>query len=245
MLEKISIAVPTKGRHDCVLTNVEGQILIVDKNEVGIYKEFNPNSEIIECPNFKSLSSKRNWILDKFKDVFMLDDDIVSVMRLYDSNEEVFLTPSNANKIIQDAYLRSLDLGLYLFGFNNSPQLVHFNSMKPFMFKGFINGCAMGIVSNPKLRFTEQTVAVEDYYINLLNAYHFRKNFIDKRFCFKQKDKGTFLEKGGQSTNRTLETEKQDSLYLRRMFGESIILKKERNKVEKSHQYQRQLNITI
>lgn len=245
MLGQISIAVPSKGRFDCVSTNVKNQILVVDKSETDLYKEFNPNFEILECPNFNNLALKRNWILDKFKNVFMLDDDIVSVHKLYDSEEDVFLNSEESNNIIQFAYQKALDLGIYLFGFNNSPQLVHFNAMKPFMFKGFINGCAMGVISNEKLKFTEKTIAVEDYYINLLNAYHFRINLIDKRFCFKQKDKKTFLEKGGQSTNRTLETEKQDSLFLRKTFGESIILKKERNKVEKSHQYQRQLNIKI
>lgn len=245
MCEKVSIAIPTKGRFDAVITNVKNQILIVDKSEIDIYREHNPDAEILECPNFNNLALKRNWILDKFKDVFMLDDDIIAVHKLYDSNEDVFLNPEESNKIIQDAYKRALDLEIHLFGFNNSPQLIHYNAMKPFMFKGFINGCAMGIISNEKIRFTDKTVAVEDYYINLLNAYHFRRNFIDKRFCFKQVDKKTFLEKGGQSTNRTLDTEKQDSMFLRRVFGESIILKKERNKVEKSHQYQRQLNITI
>lgn len=244
-LEQISIVIPTKGRWDSIITNIESQILIVDENEYELYKEFNPNAEICVCPNFNSLAKKRNWILDKFEDVFMLDDDIICVMNLTDSIDEKVLTPENAKKIIQWIYEKAIDLDIFLFGFNNSPEPIHFNAMKPLMFKGFINGSAIGLRKNDKLRFTEKTVAVEDYYINLLNAYLFRKNLIDKRFCFKQKDKSTFIQKGGQSKNRTLETEKRDSLFLRLMFGESIVIKKQRNLKEKSTQYQRQLNIRL
>jgi hypothetical protein len=245
MLEQISIVIPTKGRPDLISTNVESQILIVDKCEFELYKEHNPNSEICICPDFNSLALKRNWILDKFGDVFMLDDDIISVMNLTDNNEETFLSSVESKNRIQWIYEKAIDLNIYLFGFNNSPQLIHYNAMKPIMFKGFINGSAIGIRKNEKLRFTEKTIAVEDYYINLLNAYLFRKNLIDKRFCFKQKDKSTFISKGGQSKNRTLETEKRDSLFLRKMFGESIVIKKQRNLKEKSNEYQRQLNIRL
>lgn len=243
--EQISIVVPTKGRWGSTITNVDSQILIVDTNEFELYKDFNSKAEICVCPNFNSLAKKRNWILDKFGDVFMLDDDIISIMNLTDSEDETILTPEQAKNKIQWLYEKSIDLDVFLFGFNNSPEPVHFNAMKPLMFKGFINGSAIGLRKNEKLRFTENTVAVEDYYINLLNAYLFRRNLIDKRFCFKQKDKSTFIQNGGQSKNRTLETEKKDSLYLRKMFGESIIIKKQRNLKEKSTQYQRQLNIRL
>ena len=50
---------------------------------------------------------------------------------------------------------------------------------------------------------------------------------------------------GGQTGKRTLETEKFDTLYLKKMFGDSIQLKKEKNKTKQLHEYQRELRIKL
>lgn len=242
MSERLFIAVPTKGRAGMVTTNVPGQILVVDQSQREMYSELNRGAEIEVCPNFKSLAEKRNWIVDRFGHVFMLDDDIEKVIDMTTSKQ---ITPDLAKKRIVWLYELALELGISLFGFNNSPSPKHYNAMKPIVFKGFINGAAIGVIKNDKLRFTKETVAAEDYYINLINAYHFRRNLIDKRFCFKQNEAQTFVSPGGQSLNRTMETEKNDTFFLRKMFGESVILKNDIYTPDDSNPYARQLNIRL
>jgi len=242
--DKLSIVIPTKGRHDAVKTQVRNQILIVDKSEQDLYKS-NNECEIDVCPDFKSLSKKRNWILERFGNVFMIDDDIVTVERMQDGEQDYLLTPAEAELLIKKTADRAIDIGCYLFGFNNDANPAHYNAMKPFMLKGFINGCAMGLLEGGKLFFSEKVVAAEDYWINLLNAYKHRTCLIDKRYVFKQEAGSTFIKRGGQAANRTLETEKMDSLFLRSHFGESIQLKKKRYVTGKSTQYERSLNIRL
>ena len=242
--EKLSIVVPTKGRHDCVKTEVRNQILVVDSSEKELYENHN-ECEIEVCPDFKSLAKKRNWILTRFGNVFMLDDDIVTIERMQDGEEDYLLSPAEAEILIRKTADRAIDAGCYLFGFNNDANPAHYNAMKPIMLKGFINGCAMGVLRGGDLFFSERVVAAEDYWINLLNAYKHRICFIDKRYVFKQEAGSTFVKKGGQAGNRTLETEKRDSLFLRAHFGESIQLKKKRYVTGKSSQYERSLNIRL
>lgn len=242
MSDQLHIVIPTKSRPDSVLTNISGQILVVDESEKDLYHQENK----IICPNFSSLAKKRNWIIETFCDVFMVDDDIVSCQRLYEHEYKTFnLTPDEQRKIIENAYFQAKEIGAFLFGFNNDPAPVHFNAMKPFMLNGYINGSAIGIISGGKLRFSEKITAAESHYINLLNSHLNRFNFIDKRFCFKQEKDSTFKKNGGQQLNRTLETEKRDTLFLRLIFGEAVQLKKKKNKTLQIHEYQRQIKQKI
>lgn len=246
-LEKLHIVIPTKGRFKNILTKVEGQILIVDKSEVDQYRKYNQDSEIVECPEFTSLAKKRNWILDKFKNVFMIDDDIITVQRIYGGikGKDYILTPAEARQRIEACQIQAQQIGAFLYGFNNDPTPKHYNAMKPYMLTGYINGCAIGINSGGGLNYSQKTVGAEDHYINLLNAHKNRICFIDKRFAFKQERDSTFYKNGGQALNRTLEQEKRDCLFLRQVFGESVILKKQVNKTNAIHQYQRQLKIRL
>ena len=238
----VKIVVPTKGRADRVLTNVDGQILVVDKSEELEYRVHADTWEIEVCPDFNNLAAKRNWILDRFGDVFMLDDDVHRVFKFVGDSKD--LAPTEARQIIEQAHWQAKQLGVYLFGFNNSGIPAHYNAMKPLMPLGMINGCAMGIIAGGGLRFDPRFVAAEDHYMVLLNAYKHRRCFIDKRYHFNQRNHGTFCSPGGQSANRTLETEKMDTLLLRAQFGEAVTLKRQRFD-KGSHQFMRELKIPL
>lgn len=53
----------------------------------------------------------------------------------------------------------------------------------------------------------------------------------------------TFHNEGGLSEYRSLETERHDTLYLRKKFGEALNIKKNTAKAKVYHQYQRTLTI--
>lgn len=238
------VVIPSRKRAGKILTKISGAILFVDQREKNEYKHCYPDVEIETHEGLKSLSMIRQKIYERYHDVFMADDDIDQILRLYKC-KEYRVDENEAFAIIQKCYERAKETGAFLFGFNNDPVPAHYNQHKPFMFQGYINGCAMGLIKSEKLYFSNKTVACESHWINLLNAYHHRFNFIDKRFCFKQKAKSTFEMEGGQTGKRTLETEKFDTLYLKKMFGDSVQLKKEKNKTKQLHEYQRELRIKL
>lgn len=244
MGEEIKIICPSHRREKEVLTKISGMILIVDQSEYEKYKEFNPDLEILTHKGLNGLSEIRQFTYDKFGDVFMVDDDIVSVEKLYQTSGTI-LTPVEIKTIIQKAYEVSKSINSFLFGFNNNPSPTHYNQHKPFMLNSYINGCAFGLIKNEHLYFDKKTVACESHWINLLNAYHNRFCFIDKRFHFRQKKNSTFTAPGGQSAKRTLESENRDTIFLKKKFGDSVKLKKARNKTKQLHQFQRELNIRL
>jgi hypothetical protein len=115
--------------------------------------------------------------------------------------------------------------GCYLFGFNKTRTLFIYNALRPILLSGYVTGCAIGLLRGSRISYDPLSTAVEDFCVAGLNAYYHRKAFIDMRFNFVQE--ATFKKAGGLGSYRTIETEKQDTLLLRRLFGETISIKAE------------------
>jgi len=242
----INIIIPSAGRARRVLTSVDSAILYVPQSELTDYIANNPAVEIISHPDdqYKNLAEKRQGICDKFGNVFMIDDDIISVDRVYTGKEDKQpskLTPLEIKSLIDATATAAVDAGCYLFGFNNSPNPKHYYAQKPISLTSYINACAFGLHSSQKLYFTHRTTAAESHWINLLNIYAHRKSWCDQRFHFRQKANSTFRCIGGQSEHRTLDTERADTIFLRRMFGQAVTLKKRKADCAAVHQYQREI----
>lgn len=246
------IIIPSKGRSKNVLTTkmVDNAIICVAESEKNEYSIYNTNNEIITHPDdIIGLSNKRNWIRNYFGDVFMLDDDCTMLRRLYtDKNEASKTTPQETYMLIQNIYHCAIDSGAFLFGFNHSNAPMFFNAHKPIQLTGYIPGHAIGVRKENKLHFGHST-AVEDYFISGINAYFYRIIWKDNRFYVVQKD--TFCNVGGLSYYRTMESEKNDTEYLKKMFGDSIQSKKETYKtsqnqtIRSKNQYGRSLIINF
>lgn len=237
------IVIPTAARAGAVLTRVEGAILIVDEREAPLYREHHPHDPIETHPPLRNLAAKRQWIYQRFGHVFMLDDDIAFVSRLYlpGNNREQHLTPAEAAQLIHVTADTAAQAGCYLYGFNSSPNAKHYYPHKPVELTSYINACAFGLRPSPHLYFTERTTAAESHWINLLNAYFHRRAWADMRFHFGQAPGSTFTRPGGQTLHRTLDTERADTLFLRRMFGQAVQVKAARGDARLIHPYQRTL----
>jgi hypothetical protein len=229
MAIEIKVVIPSHKRANRVKTldHVANAIVCVPQAQERIYREANPDAEIIVHPDSViGLAPKRQWIYDKFKNVFMLDDDIIDVKRLYaDESNEGRVDPETAWHVIQHAGNLAHLMGVYLFGFNKAPMPLGYNEFEPFQLSGHITGCAFGMLEGSKMKFRTDIVAVEDFYISGINAYYHRKCFLDLRYNFTQEK--TFVNVGGLSDFRTEETEKKDTLLLRQLFGECVQVKKE------------------
>ena len=207
---------------------VANTAICVPKSQEYEYTENNPGVEIIAHPDSViGLSPKRQWILDNFKDVFQLDDDIIGVHRVYapPKYHKRKLEPQEVSDWIDDTAEWCKEMDIKLFGFNRTANTIAFSGAQPFQFNKYITGGAFGIVGEHKLHFPDYPHFVgEDYWITLLNAYHHRRNFIDARisFFFAETEANT----GGVADYRTEEKRKETYLYLKKHFGDSVVPKK-------------------
>lgn len=169
------------------------------------------------------LAPKRQWIYDQFGDICMLDDDLTAIHRNYVGRHST-LTPDEAFDLVQWTGNVAALAGCFLAGWSSYPKPMHYDGLEPITMRGFINGCAMIVLSGSQLFWDGQFTAVEDYFVCALNAHFHRKAFIDNRFTWIQTD--TFKNRGGQADHRTMETEARDTLLLRRYFGSAIVAKR-------------------
>jgi len=246
-MNDIDIVIPSRGRAGQVKTAISGAVFWVREEEVDDYRNAYPDREIIGHPPFANLATKRQAIYEHYGDVAMVDDDIEGVRRLWSPSGElpIYLTPDQARDLIQATYRAAINADCYLFGFSNYPNPKHYLPGKPIKMNGYINGSAFGIRKSDSLYFTERTTAAESYWMTLLNAYAHRKAWIDTRFCFAQAKASLGRLSGGQTANRTLGSERKDTIFLRRMFGPAIVLKPIRGESANVHQYQRVVNIPL
>jgi hypothetical protein len=240
-MSEIKIVIPTHKRSDILTTNIYNQILCIHESEKNDYLKFDCE-KIYHSEN--KLSKIREFIYKKFGDVFQVDDDIVSVERLF-TDVDVILKPTEIYQLIQETYYNSKQVNAKLFGFNNTLNPKHYKPQKPFVANGYINACAFGLIKDENLYFSPKTTACESHWINLLNAFFNRYSFQDTRYAFRQKANSTFILDGGQTLKRTVATEKKDTLFLKMMFGDSVQLKKGQNDSKLHHPYQRKLNIRL
>jgi hypothetical protein len=242
-MNDIKLIIPSAGRSDCVSTTkyILNCILCVPESELDEYKKSNDCKIVTHPDTIKGLGRKRNWILENFKSVVMLDDDLKGMRRLYIKGSNDIVMPSDAYQIIQETYFAARDSGAKLFGFNHVVNPLMYKSLQPIKLTGYINGCCIGIIENDKLKFHEDIIGVNDFYISLLNAYYFRYIYKDSRFCLIQDSirKNT----GGLAKFRNEDTEKKDYLLLKKYFGEAIKLKTSNKQTTNTLKYGRTINL--
>ena len=76
---QLRIVIPSHKRHDRVFAKklVNDPIICVAESQADLYRQFNPDCEIVTHPDdVIGLIPKRNWMAKHFKNLFMLDDDV-------------------------------------------------------------------------------------------------------------------------------------------------------------------------
>lgn len=201
-----------------------GRILLnafvcVPESQAEEYRKF--HSKVIVHPD--SLiggSPKRQWIYERFGDVFMVDDDVLSFSRLYVKEKPYKLEPDEVDGLIDDTYEICKQAGIKLFGFNSLKRPLMFHGGRPIRLTGFITGGAYGILKDPNLYFPDiPDYYGEDCFISALNGHFNRFCWIDDRFTTTFRQAGS----GGTSTYRNDEARKRTLLHLKEKFGDSIV----------------------
>lgn len=199
--------------------------ICVPKSQEAEYKEYNPDIEIISHPDSViGISPKRQWIIDKFEEIIMLDDDIIGARRVYvpkNYHRSHTLTPQEVSDWMDDFAEIAREGGFYLFGFNSSANPVGYSGATPFKMNKYIPGATLGILKGHKLMFPDYPNFVgEDYWLSAYNAFIHRKSIIDTRMGFTFEN--TEANVGGCSDFRTETRRKETYIYLKKHFGDSI-----------------------
>jgi hypothetical protein len=234
------IVIPSHKRHDRVVSKdlVNNPIICVEEKQFDIYKEYNPDCEIVAHPNdVVGLIPKRNWMAKHFGDLFMIDDDVFWFKRNYVTVGQLAAIhdPSLCTQQIYKLYEMAKLLNISVFGFSKIPRPEQYDEFRPFSLHRAITGCAYGVIPNANTYWNEDMKVKEDYWISCLMKYHERKILVDGRYNFTQKD--TFINPGGLSEIRNHDEEMRSMLILKKHFGDTVKLKVDRKNAKRVKKY--------
>lgn len=203
--------------------------LCIPESQEAEYRQHHPEANIVTHPDsVRGLVAKRQWILDTYEDVFMLDDDISGMRNLVQPGgtprPEMFVSGDHLMAIIERAHDTAEKLGVFLYGFTDMANPLTFDGRKPFALSGYVRGATMGIRPGSKLWFNKDIVTAGGLWISLLNAYHHRMAFRDLRYGAHIVETGTGV--GGLSQYRTEDNYRKDAALLEKFFGPDAIKKK-------------------
>jgi hypothetical protein len=224
----LTIVIPSKGRAGKVSTLklIPEATLVVPYNELNDYVQAYPDFVVVCTPkSVKNIVASRQWILEQFPNVFMIDDDVTAIHKMYESDSK-YMEIEDPEEIIGIIYRladMAKDLGAKMFGFGNCRTPVQYRSHEPFKFTGYQNASYCGFLEGHDLMYDLSYSEGEDHYISCLNIYRHRFMLIDTRYAVFTKD--NFKGEGGCSTDRTLTEFQENTIRLRKTFGEVVHMK--------------------
>lgn len=228
----LKIVIPSHKRHDRVFSKklVVDPIICVAKSQEAIYKEYNPECEIVCHPDdVVGLVPKRNWMAKHFGELFMFDDDVHVCKRLFVEKGEsgVIRDPVQITGIINNLYELACMLDVHVFGFTSRVTPVMYDETAYLSLQHMITGCSYGVRYNKNVWWNEELKLKEDFWISCYMKYKERKILTDIRYNFAQKS--TFVNSGGLAAIRNQEEERRSILFIRKHFGNAIRLKGQTN----------------
>lgn len=220
--------------------------ICVEKSQVDEYKHYNPDSEIIEHPDeVVGLSAKYKWLGQNFKNFAIIGDDIDYLRRTYlgDYREGAIVSPEDAYEIIQATAYTAQQLGCKLWSFSKESNPLTYSGHRPFRVTGIASGGVVGILEGMQTdKLSDRCTSGLDYFLSGLNAYYNRMVWVDERY-FTHCKEGTFVSQGGMAEFRNIESERKDYVYLKELFGDSIVKKTNSNLRKHKHPYEKTLKI--
>ena len=224
----LPIVIPSHKRHDKVFAKklVLNPIICVAESQADLYRQFNPECEIVTHPDdVIGLIPKRNWMAKHFGELFMIDDDVHAVKNLVVEKGEpgVIRDPEKVTEIINSLYELACMLDVHLFGFTSRISPVMYDESGFYSLSKMITGCSYGVRYNTNVWWNEEIKLKEDFWISCYMKYKERRILTDLRYNFSQKS--TFVNAGGLAAFRNQEEERRSILFIKKNFGESIQLK--------------------
>lgn len=217
---KFTILSPSYRRPDTAITQqyLPACRYVVAKSEEKAYKK--AGHSVIAVPDKVqgNVSRIRNWILDNFDPVLILDDDIRRFGR-WNEQEERKLDTDDAMEFIEHAFNLAGELGARMWGMNLLPDKGAYREYTPFAFRSVILGPVQGFIGN-ECRYDEVLSLKEDYDMSLqvLNRYRRTLRFNAYHYVCHQ-----HTNEGGCATYRTMAREQNQFFELQKKWGSNIV----------------------
>lgn len=219
--ELVKIIIPSYKRADRVRAiAIPNSIVCVPESEYDDYVANYGEDRVVAHPDsIIGIGPKRQWIIENFKNVFMIDDEYDHLVRCYvseDDDLENHTTPEETYEIIQETARIAKELGTYLFGFSKTAKPLYYNPADPFgvcVSSSNLIHYGIGILDGGEIFIPEDLNYHEDDFINLINCHNNRFCLVDKRFSypFNQNDKngmttgGVNVEQRNRNAERLVE----------------------------------------
>jgi hypothetical protein len=185
-MAELKIVCPSHDRAETLSTHkaVAGIVVVVEESQKGAYLDANPGLEIETHPDsLRGIAAKRQWMYERWGDLFMLDDDISSVVFLgTESGKPEKVDPGSVRDRIIGLHDEAVSLGIVLYGFGVLPNPMYYEPQSPYKLAGNISGGAFGMRPSPHLYFHPGLVVFDDMWISALNAYYHRVILKDMRY---------------------------------------------------------------
>ncbi len=217
---KIEILSPSYNRPDTAKTQelVPGCRYVVHQFEKRSYEK--AGKDVIAIPNKLqgNIARVRNWILDHFNPVLMLDDDIKRISR-WNEQKKVSLTGDAISEFIEQGFYLAKEYGARLWGLNLLTDKAAYREYTPFAFRSIVLGPWHGHIDN-ECRFDEALTLKEDYDMSLQVLNRYRRTL---RFNAYHYECDHFNVEGGCAGYRTMARERDQFEALQKKWGSDII----------------------
>ena len=204
--EIVKVVIPSYHRASRVRAlAIPNSVVCVPQSEYDEYVKYCGKDRVVAHPDdVIGIGPKRQWIIEKFKNVFMIDDEYDHLVRCYlpeGSEENAHCTPEETYDIIQATARLTKELGTYLFGFSKTAKPLYFNPADPFgvcVSASNLIYYGIGILDGGEIFVPKDLNYNEDDFISLINCFNNRFCFVDKRFSypFAQNDKNGMTTAG-------------------------------------------------
>ncbi len=175
---------------------------------------------VIAAPNAVqgNVSRIRNWILDRYDPVLILDDDIRRFGR-WSAQENIKLDTDDALQFIEHAFILARQLKVRMWGMNLLPDKGAYREYTPFAFRSVVLGPVQGFLKMD-LRYDETLPLKEDYDLSLQVLNKYRRTL---RFNMYHYVCGQHNNVGGCAAYRTMGREKKQFHRLQQKWGSEIV----------------------
>lgn len=204
--EIVKIVIPSYRRAGRVRAlSIPHSIVCVPESEYDEYVEHYGEERVVAHPDsILGIGPKRQWIIEKYPNVFMIDDEYDHLVRCYlgdGDDQPTACSPEETYHIIQTTAELTKEMGTHLFGFSKTAKPLYFNPADPFgvcVSNSNLVYYGIGILEGGNIFIPNDLNYNEDDFISLINCYENRYCLIDKRYSypFSQNDKSGMTTAG-------------------------------------------------
>lgn len=217
---KIEILSPSYRRADSASTQeyLPSCTYVVARSEKKAYES--AGRRVIAVPNDVqgNVCRVRNYILEHFNPVLILDDDIRRFGR-WNQQKNLKLNTDEAMEFIEHAFILARQFKARMWGMNLLPDKGAYREYTPFAFRAVVLGPVQGFI-NMDLRYDESLPLKEDYDLSLQVLNKYRRTL---RFNMYHYVCGQHNNVGGCAAYRTMERERKQFLLLQKKWGSNIV----------------------